>query len=142
MDDNRRSEQIIKQFTSAGDHCDSGVAAGCKTTRLAVLEHKLETLTKRLADLEVALRISNIKLDEKLRADDVTLRIMEGRLSTVGKAVELMAAKLDDTSVMASKAHRIVDRHSTIGRTLLKIGSIVAFVLSCTWAIIRYFVTF
>lgn len=142
MDDTRRTEQIIKQFTSAGDHCGPGVGAGCQTTRLAVLEHKLETLTGRLTDLEVALRISNIKLDEKLRADDVTLRVMEGRLSTVGKAVELMAAKLDDTSVMASKAHRIVDRHSTIGKTLLKLGSIVAFVLSCIWAIVRYFVTF
>lgn len=142
MGDSQRADQNRRQITGAGEHCGAGMPAGCHPYSFAVLEHKLETLARRLTDLETALRISNIRLDEKLRADDATLRNMEGRLSTVGKAVELMAAKLDDTSVLAFKAHRIVDRHSTIGRTLLKIISIVTFVISCVWALIRYFVTF
>lgn len=142
MEDSQHADQKSRRITGAGEHYGTGMPAGCHPYSLAVLEHKLETLGRRLSDLEAALRISNIKLDEKLRADDVTLRNMEGRLSTVGKAVELMASKLDDTSVVASKAHRIVDRHSTIGRTLLKIISIATFVISCIWAAIRYFVTF
>ena len=111
-------------------------------TRLAVLEHKVDNFDSRMTDLEVSLRFANIKLDDKLRTDSETLRVMEGRLSTIGKAVELMAEKLDDTTDMASKARRIVDRHETIGATMLKIGSVITVMLTAIWAIFRYYVTF
>ena len=134
-----------REFQNTGQFFErraTDLASESNRTRLAVLEHKVDSFESRITDIEVSLRFANMKLDDKMRADSETLRSMEGRLSTIGKAVELMAEKLNDTTDMASKARRIVDRHETIGATLLKIGSVVAVMLTAIWALFKYFVSF
>ena len=111
-------------------------------TRLVVLEHKMAAFEDRLTDMEASLRFINMKLDDKAKIDAETLRIMEGRLSTVGTAVELMVNKLNETTDVASRARRIVDKHETIGATLVKIGGAITLLLTTVWAIFRYYVTF
>lgn len=111
-------------------------------TRLAVLEHKVDTFENRISDIEASLRFIGMKLDDKLRQDSETFIDIEGRLSTVGKAVELMADELNETAALAVKAGALVDKHETIGSTLLKIGSVATILIGALWGVFKYFVTF
>lgn len=111
-------------------------------TRLVVLEHKVEVLENRLSNIEASLRFISMKLDDKCKLDSEIFIDVEGRLSTISKAVELMARELDETTDVASKARRTVDKHETIGATILKIGSIAAIVIGALWGVFKYFVTF
>lgn len=107
-------------------------------TRLAVLEQIAESHERRISDMEEFHREVVDRFDQKIQLDAAAQVSLERTLSRAVTSIEVLTSAVTAVSSKADEANKLVAKHETIGATLLKVGAILAVLVSGGWTIFSF----
>lgn len=107
-------------------------------TRIAVLEKIAESHDKRISDMEDFHRDVVDRLDQKIQLDASNQIALERTLSRAVVSLESLNTAVRAVGDTADLANKLVLKHEYIGMTLMKVGTVVAIVISGAWAAFTY----
>ena len=107
-------------------------------TRTAVLEKIAESHDKRIGDMEDFQRNVVDRLDQKIQMDLASQISLERTLTRSVTSLDTLSIAVKDAGEKADEASTMVKRHETIGLTVMKVGTILAVLISAGWAVLKY----
>jgi hypothetical protein len=107
-------------------------------TRTAVLEKIAESHDKRIGDMEDFQRNVVDRLDQKIQMDLASQISLERTLTRAVTSLDALSIAVKDAGEKADEAQTLVKKHETIGLTIMKVGTVLAVVLSAIWAVVKF----
>lgn len=107
-------------------------------TRVAVLEKIAENHESRISDMEDFHRSVVERFDQKIQMDATNQVIIERTLTKAVTSIESLSENLKTAVSVAGKAEKLASKHETIGQTIIKLGSILAVVVTGIWAVVTF----
>ena len=107
-------------------------------TRTAVLEKIVESHDKRIGDMEDFQRNVVDRLDQKIQMDLASQISLERTLTRAVTSLDSLSIAVKDAGEKADEAQTLVKKHETIGLTIMKVGTVLAVVLSAIWAVVKF----
>lgn len=108
-------------------------------TRIAVLEQITESHERRITDIEEFHRDVVDRLDQKIHLDASNQIVLERTLAKAVTSLDSLNETVRTVGKNADDANRLVQKHETIGATILKGGGALALVISGLWAVFTFF---
>ncbi len=108
-------------------------------TRVAVLEKIAENHENRISDMEDFHRAVVERLDQKIQMDSTNQIIIERTLTKAVTSIETLSENLKSAVDIANRASNLASKHETIGHTIIKMGALLAIIVSAVWTAIKFY---